>query len=177
MKKLTSMLLAAVMLISVFPALAHEGMDHHAVTPTDTFTPAEDPAYPVGTEVIMIADHMPGMAGAAARVSGAFDTVLYAINYTNADTGEEVLWHRWVIHEEIQGSGDEPWKVGDQVILLPGHISGMGGEGARAEIVEVVAGVAYMVDFTPTDGGEPIINHQWVSQEELLPYELPANNG
>ena len=42
---------------------------------------------------------------------------------------------------------------------------------------EVVAGVAYMVDFTPTDGGEPIINHQWVSQEELLPYELPADNG
>ena len=99
MKKLTSMLLAAMMLISVIPALAHEGMDHHAVTPTDTFTPAEDPAYPVGTEVIMLADHMPGMAGAAARVSGAFDTVLYAINYTNADTGEEVLWHRWVIHE------------------------------------------------------------------------------
>ena len=132
MKKLTSMLLAAMMLISVIPALAHEGMDHHAVTPTDTFTPAEDPAYPVGAEVIMLADHMPGMAGAAARVSGAFDTVLYAINYTNADTGEEVLWHRWVIHEEIQGSGDEPWKGGDQVILLPGHISGMGGEGARA---------------------------------------------
>ena len=65
----------------------------------------------------------------------------------------------------------------DQVILLPGHISGMGGEGARAEIVEVMAGVAYMVDFTPTDGSEPIFNHQWVSEEELLPYELPANNG
>ena len=79
MKKLTSILLAAMMMISFIPALAHEGMDHHAVTPTDTFTPAEDPAYPVGAEVILLADHMPGMAGAAARVSGAFETVLRVV--------------------------------------------------------------------------------------------------
>lgn len=177
MKKLASLLLAAVILIWGLPALAHEGMDHHAVTPTDTFASAEDPAYPVGTEVILLADHMPGMAGAVARISGAFDTVLYAVNYTNADTGEEILWHRWVIQEEIEGSSDEPYQVGDQVVLLPGHISGMGGEGVQAEIVEVVAGVAYMVDFTPTDGTEPVQNHQWVSEEELMPYESPANNG
>lgn len=177
MKKLTSMLLAALILIGSLPALAHEHMDHHAVTPTDTFTPAEDPVYPVGTEVILLADHMPGMAGAVGRISGAFDTVLYAINYTRADTGEEVLWHRWVIHEEIEGTGSEPYRTGDQVTLLPGHISGMGGEGMQAEIVEVMTGVAYMVDFTPADGTEPIQNHQWVAQEELLPYEPPADNG
>lgn len=169
MKKLTGILLAVMLLMGATPILAHD-MDHHAVSPTDAFTPAEAPLYPLGTEVILAADHMPGMEGAVARISGAFDTVLYAINYTREDTGEVVLWHRWVIHEEIENPMEEPYEVGNVVTLLPGHISGMGGEGVQAEIVEVLIGTAYMVDFTPTDGTDPVVNHQWVSEEEVLPY-------
>lgn len=36
--------------------------------------PAEDPEFPVGTEVTLTADHMEGMQGATATISGAFDT-------------------------------------------------------------------------------------------------------
>ena len=170
MKKTTLALLATLVLALALPALAHEGMDHSVMTPTDSFIPAENPVYPVGTQALLQADHMPGMQSAVAVVSGAFDTVLYAITYTRSDTGEVVKDHRWVIREEIQGFGEVPFREGEFVTLLPGHISGMGGEGVSAEITLVVPGVAYMVDFTPLDGTEPVKNHQWVSEDELLPF-------
>ena len=163
-------ILLAVLLALALPVFAHESMDHSMVTPTDVFTPAENPLYPVGAQVILAADHMPGMNGVLARVSGAFDTTLYAITYTRSDTGETVADHKWVVHEEIEGHGADPFQVGDTVTLLPGHISGMGGEGVQAEITQAVPGPAYMVDFTPADGSEPVVNHQWVSEAELLPY-------
>ncbi|MEA5014366.1 MAG: YdhK family protein [Candidatus Limiplasma sp.] len=151
---------------------AHGGMGSHgvhAVSPTDSFVPAEDPAYPVGTQVRIETDHMEGMLGALGTVSGAFQTVIYAIDYTDVETGESVLNHKWVIHEELQGDREAPYAVGDTVILKAGHISSMGGEGAEATIVEVIKGVAYMVDYMPTDGGEEVVDHQWVVESELRP--------
>lgn len=178
MKKLLHVLVILLALVLSVPALAHEGMDHHATSPTDSFTPALNPSYPVGTQAVVNADHMPGMKGAVATISGAFDTILYAINYTRADTGEPVEDHRWVIHEEIADHGTEPYKPGDTVTLLPGHISGMGGEGVHAQIVQALPGVAYMVDFIPLDGSEPVTNHQWVSEDELLPFiTVPGSVG
>ena len=178
MKKQLNILLAVLLLALVIPVYAHENMDHSMFTPTDSFTPAKNPLYPLDTQVTLLADHMPGMNGAVARISGAFDTTLYAITYTRSDTGEVIKDHRWVIHEEIAGYGALPFKAGDTVTLLPGHISGMGGEGAEAEITQVVSGTAYMVDFTPKDGTEPVTNHQWVSEAELLPYgSLPGSPG
>lgn len=170
MKKSLYTLLPALLLAFILPFLANGTMDLHAITPTESLFPAANPAYPVGTDALLAADHMPGMKGAIARISGAFDTVLYAINYTRSDTAEVVKDHRWIIQEEIKGHGEVPYKAGDVVTLLPGHISGMGGEGVQAEIVEVMPGVAYMVDFTPTDGTERVINHQWLSEAELMPY-------
>lgn len=173
MLKRFSMLLALVLLFTgALMAAAHEGMDHSITTPTDAFTPAAHPKYPVDSQVIIQADHMGGMQGARGTVSGAFDTVLYAIDYVHKDTGEAITHHKWVVQEEIaeHEHAHEPFKIGDTVTLLPGHITGMGGEGQQATIVEVVPGVAYMVDYEPTDGTEPIHNHQWVSEEELLPF-------
>lgn len=170
MKKQFNILLAALLLALTLPVFAHENMDHSMVSPTASFTSAKNPLYPVDAEVILAADHMPGMNVAIARISGAFDTTLYSITYTRSDTGEVIKDHKWVIHEEIAGYGVLPYNVGDTVTLLPGHISGMGGEGVQAQVTEVVPGVAYMVDFTPTYGSDPVVNHQWVSEAELLPY-------
>ncbi|HSK68590.1 MAG TPA: DUF1541 domain-containing protein [Candidatus Limnocylindria bacterium] len=160
--------MALLALALAVPVIAQEAGGHMAMSPTDEFTEAADPRFPVGTYVVLNADHMPGMMGAGGVISGAFDTVLYAINFTSAETGERMENHRWVIHEEIEGHREEPYSVGDVVTLMPGHISGMGGEGVQAEIAEVVRGVAYMVDFMPTDGGEEVVNHQWLSEDELF---------
>ena len=176
MKRSLYTVLPALLLALILPFAISGTMDMHAVTPVENLSPAASPAYPVGTDALITADHMPGMKGAVARISGAFDTVLYAINYTRSDTAEVIKDHRWVIQEEIEGHGEVPYKAGDEVTLLPGHISGMGGEGVQAKIAEVMPGVAYMVDFTPGDGTQRVLNHQWLSQEELLPYGTLAGS-
>lgn len=43
---------------------------------------AENPAYAVGSQAFIQADHMPGMKGAVATIVGAFDTTAYAVSYT-----------------------------------------------------------------------------------------------
>ena len=63
---------------------------------------ADDPAYPVGTEVTLTADHMPGMKGAEATVTGAFDTTAYQVDYTPTDGGEKVTDHKWVVEDEVR---------------------------------------------------------------------------
>ena len=73
--------------------------------PPEGITEATDPTYPVGSEVMLTADHMPGMDGAQATISGAFDTTTYSVSYTPTDGGEPVTDHRWVVHEELVDPG------------------------------------------------------------------------
>src|SRR5699024_5949950 len=51
---------------------------------------AENPTYEVGSQAIIKADHMPGMDGAEATISGAFDTTVYTVSYTPTNGGEPV---------------------------------------------------------------------------------------
>lgn len=46
-----------------------------------------------------------------------------------------------------------------------------GMKGAKAEIDSVEKSTVYMVDYTPTTGGEVVENHKWVTESELLPAE------
>lgn len=137
-----------------------------AMTPVENLTSSENPMYPAGTEVIIRTDHMPGMMGAKGIVSGAYDTTLYAVDYTDID-GNEVKNHRWIITEKIEDSTGKTLAVGDTMTLGQGHMEGMGGAGQSAVIVQVVQGPAYMVDYEPTDGGARVTNHQWVAEFEL----------
>lgn len=136
------------------------------MTPVDNLVKSENALYPVGTEVVIETDHMSGMMEARGIVSGAFDTTLYAVNYTDAD-GMAVDNHRWVISEEIEGSVGKTFQVGDTVTLGQGHMGSMGGAGQSAVITQVVEGPAYMVDYDPTDGSARVVNHQWVAEFEL----------
>lgn len=130
---------------------------------------AENPTYPVGSKVIMHADHMPGMNGAEATVSGAFNTTVYSVTYTPTNGGEPVEDHKWVIHEEIENAGIEAYKPGEEVVLSAEHMAGM--KGATATIDTAEQTTVYMVDFTDTKTGEEIKNHMWVTEDELSPVE------
>src|SRR5699024_10052247 len=55
--------------------------------PASGIQEATDPTYAVGDHVILNADHMPGMDGAEATISGAFDTTTYSVSYTPTDGG------------------------------------------------------------------------------------------
>ncbi|MDN7243865.1 YdhK family protein [Planococcus shenhongbingii] len=146
----------------------HENMDHSSSgeVPAD-LQEAENPAYPVGSQAIIETGHMDGMKGAEATIAGAYDTTAYAVTYTPTTGGEPVENHKWVIHEELENSGDQPLKPGDEVTLAADHMEGM--DGATATIDSTENTTVYMIDFTPTTGGEPVINHKWVTESELSP--------
>ncbi|MWV45196.1 DUF1541 domain-containing protein [Paenibacillus sp. HJL G12] len=126
---------------------------------------AANPAFKVGTEAMMSADHMPGMKGAKATIVGAYDTIAYAVNYTPTTGGDPVKNHKWVIQEELKDAGDKPLDKGTKVILEADHMKGM--KGAEATIESAEPTTVYMVDYTPTTGGDPVKNHKWVTESEL----------
>ena len=145
----------------------HGGHDHPADggPPPAGIDEAEDPTYPVGTEVILTADHMPGMDGAEATISGAFDTTAYSVSYTPTDGGEPITDHRWVVHEELVDPGQAPLPDGTEVVLDAEHMTGM--QGAEATIDYSTQETVYMVDLT-VDGMD-MTNHKWVTESEILP--------
>ncbi len=164
-KKVFTLALVSMLLFTACSKNSDSG--HGSTTDTDKLKAATTATYPVGTKVILKTDHMDGMSDAKGTVSGVYDTTVYAVDYTDADTGKEVKNHKWVIQEELKDSEGKTYNVGDEVSLNTGHMSGMGGEGQKATITEVVNGPVYMVDYTPTTGGSLVKNHQWVIESEL----------
>lgn len=146
-------------------------MDHSMEHPMDGgpapegITEASDPTYPVGTEVQLTADHMEGMDGAAATISGAFQTYTYSVNYTPAGGGDPVTDHKWVVQEEIQDAGDERLADGSEATLLAEHMEGM--QGAPATIASSTDETVYMVDYE--SDGMKMTNHKWVVESEIQP--------
>ena len=67
--------------------------------------------------------------------------------------------------EEIAESTESAVEPGEEVTLEARHMEGM--EGATATIDDAVTSTVYMVDYQPTDGGEVVRNHKWLTEEEL----------
>lgn len=107
------------------------------------------------------------MKGAEGEIVNAYDTTVYAVSYTPTTGGVKVTNHKWVIQEDLKDAGDIPYKVGDEVTLNVEHMEGM--KGAKATIESAKQTTIYMVDYTPTTGGEEVKNHQWVTEDELSP--------
>ncbi|GAE37090.1 YdhK family protein [Halalkalibacter akibai] len=55
----------------------------------------------VGAEVILDADHMPGMQGTLAVIDSFEETTVYMVDFTLTTTGEEVQNHKWVTEDEL----------------------------------------------------------------------------
>ncbi|MFP3471840.1 YdhK family protein, partial [Micrococcus sp. SIMBA_144] len=69
---------------------------------------AENPTYPKSSKAIIETDHMKGMKGAEATISGAFETTSYVVSYMPTNGGELVENHKWVIHEELDQPDNAP---------------------------------------------------------------------
>ncbi|MDO5649036.1 MAG: YdhK family protein [Gallicola sp.] len=144
-----------------------EGMHHGGEIPAG-MKDAENPEYPVGTKVILATDHMEGMDGAEATISGAYETTIYEVTYEPTNGGDLVSNHKWVVQEELKDQEGQA-KPGDTVILQAEHMEGM--KGATATVDNAIQGTAYAVDYTPTNGGEPMEDHMWVTGDEVKPIE------
>ncbi|WP_296143051.1 YdhK family protein [uncultured Anaerococcus sp.] len=148
----------------------HEDMEHdESGEVPEGMKEAENPTYPVGSEVAIENDHMPGMKGANGTVVGVFDTTAYEVTYKDTKTGEKVANHKWVVHEELENAQDEPYQAGDEVVLEASHMPGM--KGATATVDSAEKTNVYMVTYTDTETGEQIENHKWMSEDELSPAE------
>jgi hypothetical protein len=127
--------------------------------------PAANPKFKVGSQAVILDDHMPGMKGAKATIVGAYDTTVYTVSYIPTTGGAKVTNHKWVVQEEIKGAGDKPFAKGAEVTLMADHMPGM--NGAKATIDSAEKTTVYVVDYTPTTGGAPVKNHKWVTESEL----------
>ncbi|MCY9667392.1 YdhK family protein [Paenibacillus alginolyticus] len=154
----------------------HFGMNHSSSGEVPAgLKEAQNPTFKVGSQAILQPDHMPGMKGATATIVGAYDTTAYAVSYTPTTGGEPVKNHKWVIHEELKNPGAEALKPGAQVTLEADHMPGM--KGATGTIDSAEHTTVYMVDYTPTTGGEPVKNHKWVTESELSPAGSQQSTG
>ncbi|MGG1687038.1 MULTISPECIES: YdhK family protein [Bacillales] len=143
-----------------------EGMNHSGSAEVpEELQKSEDPTYPEGSTAIIEANHMKGMEGAEATIVGAYDTTAYVVTYTPEDGGEPVENHKWVIHEELEDPDEAPLPSGTEVTLMASHMEGM--EGAIATVESATETTVYMIDYTPTTGGEKVTNHKWVTEDEL----------
>ena len=154
------------------PASSDGGMDHSSMEhPMDGdpapagIEKAASPKYPVGTQVILTADHMMGMDGAKATIVGAYDTYTYAVNFTPTTGGEPVKDHKWVVQQEIKDAGSKQLADGTEVTLEAEHMKGM--KGAKATIASSTDETVYMVDYEA--GGMKMTNHKWVVESEIKP--------
>ncbi|MDQ0272775.1 YdhK family protein [Cytobacillus purgationiresistens] len=144
----------------------HAEMDHSSSGEIpDGLTEAENPTYKVGSTALIKDGHMEGMEGAEATIVGAYDTIAYVISYSPTNGSEKVEDHKWIIHEEIPDAGEEPLEPGTEIETDAAHMKGM--EGATVEIVSAETTTVYMIDYTPTNGGEEVTNHKWVTEDEL----------
>lgn len=152
-----------------------EGMDHSNMNHSSSgevpegLKVAKNSTYEVGSQAIIESNHMAGMKGAKATVVGAYDTTVYTVSYTPTTGGKRVENHKWAIHEELKDAGEAPLEPGTEVTINANHMEGM--DGATAEIDSAEKTTVYMVNFTPTTGGEEVKNHKWITESELSPAE------
>lgn len=147
----------------------HEGMNHEGMVPS-SMKDAAHPKFPVGSNVILLGDHMKGMKGAKAQVVGAFDTTTYEVSYKPKTGGPMVKNHRWVVQEELKDTKTVA-NEGDTVILNADHMDGM--MGAEAKVDKSITRTVYVVNYTPTNGQKEVKNHMWVTEDEM---EYDKNN-
>ena len=146
---------------------SHHDMDHPAdggPVPAN-MVEAENPTYPVGTEVKLTADHMAGMDGEIATIVGAYDTYTYSVSFVPTTGGPEITDHRWVVQEELKDAGNDRLADGTEVTITANHMTGM--DGAAATIDYSTDETVYVVDYEAD--GMLMTNHKWVTESEGEP--------
>lgn len=125
---------------------------------------AENPTFPIGSNVLISAEYTGGEEAVEGTVVGAYETAAYMVSYEPSTGGENVENYKWVIHEELEEAGPDLFARGEKVVLNASHMPGMHGANAYIEAVE--ATTVYMVDYAQS-AGEKETNHKWIVEEEL----------
>lgn len=80
--------------------------DHKWVVAEEMESDDDNEDYEEGDEVTLTADHMAGMQGQKAEITGVHEGPAYMIDFEPADGSEEFTNHKWVTEDEL-GPADE----------------------------------------------------------------------
>lgn len=120
--------------------------------------------YKDNAKVTVKADHMAGMKNAKGMVVHAYDTPLYEVQYKNTQSGKEVMHHKWLVKSDFKDS-DKKDKKGDTITITTDHMPGI--KNAKGKIIKVHKGPTYEINYTNTETGKSVMNHKWITQDEL----------
>lgn len=68
--------------------------------PPEGIATAAEPTFPVGTDVVLIADHMPGMDGATATIDSSTQEPAYMVDVHSEEM--TMTNHKWVTESEVR---------------------------------------------------------------------------
>ena len=86
--------------VSYTPTNGDEFEENHKWFVEGEITGIDEEKLDVGSEVIINADHMPGMKGAQGTIDTVEETTVYVVDYTNS-LGETVENHLWLKESEL----------------------------------------------------------------------------
>ncbi|MFG3613552.1 YdhK family protein [Rummeliibacillus stabekisii] len=87
--------------VSYTPTNGGEEVKNHKWVIQEEIKGADDKTLEPGTEVILQAEHMPGMKGAKAKIDTDEKTTVYMVDYKPTTGGEIVKNHKWVTENEL----------------------------------------------------------------------------
>jgi hypothetical protein len=87
--------------VSYEPTTGGERVTNHKWVIHEELVDVSEEEVEVGSEVVLNADHMPGMEGALAVVESVEQTTVYMVDFTLTTSGEEIKNHKWVTEEEL----------------------------------------------------------------------------
>ena len=93
--------------VTYYPTDGGEPVYDHKWVVQEEITDAGEEPLEVGTEVILSANHMPGMESATAVIESVEDTTVYVVDYQPTDGGEMVQNHKWVADHELAAADAE----------------------------------------------------------------------
>ncbi|MCZ1267836.1 YdhK family protein [Paenibacillus tundrae] len=87
--------------VSYTPTTGGDTVKNHKWVIQEEIQDHTDQPYAAGAEVVLNADHMPGMKGAKATIDSAEQTTVYMVDYTPTTGVDPVKNHKWVTEEEL----------------------------------------------------------------------------
>ncbi|MFV0461456.1 MAG: YdhK family protein [Actinomycetales bacterium] len=106
---------------------------------------------------------------ASADTAESSSTATQTATTTQQDSGHAGMDHAadgGPVPEGMTPATNPTYPIGTTVTVNADHSDGM--MGSTATVVGAYDTYTYAVDYTPTTGGDPVTDHRWVVQQEIL---------
>lgn len=91
--------------VTYTPSTGGERVEDHKWVAYEEIEASKEPITE-GDTVVLLADHMTGMEGQEAEITGIHKGIAYMVDYTDQETGSTVTNHKWLSEEEMEKVAD-----------------------------------------------------------------------